>query len=161
MLLIMENKIQIIYIHKYSFLRTFVPCKIAIPIYYRQVLLYSLHWITLIGWGTGWPRKVSRFGADGWLPRHRWLASWESEEKKSHTHLFVFNTNERFRQMDLLLACFSFLFFAFSLSLVRYILFPLKCSKVNIYALRVWIPLCLSQKDISMSLNSTNVRTVN
>lgn len=44
MLLIMVNKIQIIYIHKYSFLRTFVPCKIAIPISYRQVL-YSLQCI--------------------------------------------------------------------------------------------------------------------
>lgn len=119
----------------------------------------AVHWITLIGWGTGWPRKVSRFGADGWLPRHRWLASWESEEKKPHS-LICFQYKWKIQTGGFALG-FIFLFFAFSLSLVRYILFPLKCSKVNIYALRVWIPLCLSQKDISMSLNSTNVRTVN
>lgn len=160
MLLIMERKISIIYIHKYSFLRTFVPCKIAIPISYRQVLWYSLHWITLIGWGTGWPRKVGRFGADGWLPRHRWLASWESEEKKPHS-LICFQYKWKIQTDGFALGLLFFFFFAFSLSLVRYILFPLKCSKVNIYALRVWIPLRLSQKDISMSLNSTNVRTVN
>lgn len=161
MLLIMENKIQIIYIHKYSFLRTFVPCKIAIPISYRQVLYYSLHWITLIGWGTGWPRKVSRFGADGWLPRHRWLASWESEEEKKPNSLICFQYKWKIQTDGFALGLLFFFFFAFFLSLVRYILFPLKCSKVNIYALRVWIPLRLSQKDISMSLNSINVRTVN
>lgn len=156
MLLIMENKILIIYILENfrsmqdcnsHFLQTGFVVFSAL-----NHLDWLGHWVTAKGWPV-W----------GW-----WMASLAQVacilgvwRKKSHTHLFVFNTNERFRQMDLLLACFSFLFFAFSLSLVRYILFPLKCSKVNIYALRVWIPLCLSQKDISMSLNSTNVRTVN
>lgn len=143
-------------------MRTFVPCKIAIPISYRQVL-YSLQCIEspwLVG-ALGDRERLAGLGLmDGFLGTGG-LHLGSLKKKKSHTHLFVFNTNERFRQMDLLLACFSFLFFAFSLSLVRYILFPLKCSKVNIYALRVWIPLRLSQKDISMSLNSTNVRTVN
>lgn len=142
-------------------MRTFGPCKIAICISYRQVL-FSLHWITLIGWGTGWPRKVSRFGADGWLPRHRWLASWESEEEKKPHSLICFQYKWKIQTDGFALGfLFLFCFFFLSLSFARYILFPLKCSKVNIYALRVWIPLCLSQKDIRTRLNSTNVRTVN
>lgn len=107
-----ENINHIYYIHKYSFLRTFVPCKIAIPISYRQVL-YSLHWITLIGWGTGWPRKVSRFGADGWLPRHRWLASWESEEKKKPHSLICFQYKWKIQTDGFALGLLFFSFFCF------------------------------------------------
>lgn len=109
------------------------------------------HWVTAKGWPVwGW-----------WMASSAQVACilgvWR--EKKPHS-LICFQYKWKI-QTDGFALGFIFLFFAFSLSLVRYILFPLKCSKVNIYALRVWIPLRLSQKDISVSLNSTNVRTVN
>lgn len=142
-------------------MRTFVPCKIAIPISYRQVL-YSLQCIEspwLVG-ALGDRERLAGLGLmDGFLGTGG-LHLGSLKEKKPHS-LICFQYKWKIQTDGFALGLLFFLFFAFSLSLVRYILFPLKCSKVNIYALRVWIPLCLSQKDISMSLNSTNVRTVN
>lgn len=163
MFLIMETKISIIYIQKYKKqvsweLLVHARLQFAFPTDRFCFLCIESPWLD---GALGDRERLAGLGLmDGFLGTGG-LHLGSLKKKKSHTHLFVFNTNERFRQMDLLLAFFFFFVFFFFLSFARYILFPLKCSKVNIYALRVWIPLCLSQKDISTRLNSTNVRTVN
>lgn len=117
MLLIMERKISIIYI---IFINTvswelLFHARLQFPFptdRFCGILCIESPW--LVG-ALGDRERLAGLGLmDGFLGTGGLHLG--SLKKKSHTHLFVFNTNERFRQMDLLLACFSFFFCFFSLS---------------------------------------------